>query len=131
MSLTSIQFNSDKVKLIIAGMPPIYQFKNNSKSVEEISTSNFPLGAMALSEYELVERKTEPGDTFLLMSDGFAELKNKQDEMIGYKRTKNLFEDVAEKSPDEIILHLKEKGYDWIGELEPDDDVTFVVIKVK
>ena len=131
MALASVQFNGNSIKLIIAGMPPIYHFKNSSKTVDEISTSNFPLGAMALSNYDLVERKIESGDTFLLMSDGFAELRNKEDEMIGYKRTRNLFEDVAEKTPDEIIIHLKENGKSWIGDNVADDDVTFVVIKVK
>jgi serine phosphatase RsbU (regulator of sigma subunit) len=131
MALASIQFNENSIKLIIAGMPPIYHFKNSSKTVDEISTSNFPLGAMALSNYDLVERKIEPGDTFLLMSDGFAELRNNEDEMIGYKKTRNLFEDVAEKTPDEIIKYLKEQGKLWAGDNDPDDDVTFVIIKVK
>ncbi len=131
MALASVQFNENSIKLIIAGMPPIYHFKNSSKTVDEISTSNFPLGAMALSNYELVERKIESGDTFLLMSDGFAELRNSEDEMIGYKKTRNIFEDVAEKTPDEIIMYLKEQGKLWSGDNDPDDDVTFVVIKVK
>jgi serine phosphatase RsbU (regulator of sigma subunit)/ligand-binding sensor domain-containing protein len=131
MSLASVQFNVNSIKLIIAGMPPIYHFKNSSKTVDEISTSNFPLGAMALSNYNLIERNIEPGDTFLLMSDGFPELRNKEEEMIGYKRTRNLFEDVAEKSPDEIIMHLKENSKRWLGDNVADDDVTFVVIKVK
>ncbi|MCW8849075.1 MAG: SpoIIE family protein phosphatase, partial [Melioribacteraceae bacterium] len=131
MSLASIQFNKDSIKLIIAGMPPIYHYKCSSKTVDEIATSNFPLGAIANSDYELVERNIEKGDTFLLMSDGFPELRNMKDEMIGYKRTRNLFEDVAENTPDEIIMHLKEMGNSWIGKNVPDDDVTFVVIKIK
>jgi serine phosphatase RsbU (regulator of sigma subunit) len=43
----------------------------------------------------------------------------------------NSFKDVADKSPDEIINSLKEEGSKWVGSKEPDDDVTFVVIKVK
>jgi serine phosphatase RsbU (regulator of sigma subunit) len=131
MALASIQFNHDSIKLIIAGMPPIYHYKKSSKTVDEISTSNFPLGAMALSNYDLIERKIESGDSFLLMSDGFAELRNSEDEMIGYKNTRNIFEDIAEKTPDEIIDHLKIKGSEWSNGKENDDDVTFVVIKVK
>jgi serine phosphatase RsbU (regulator of sigma subunit) len=38
---------------------------------------------------------------------------------------------VAEKAPDEIIDVLKNEGSLWVNDQEPDDDVTFVVIKVK
>ena len=51
--------------------------------------------------------------------------------MFGFKRTRNLFEDIAEKNPEEIITDLKNTGSNWLNDKEPDDDVTFVVIKVK
>jgi hypothetical protein len=37
----------------------------------------------------------------------------------------------ALKSSDEIIKHLKDSADQWINGIEPDDDVTFVVIKIK
>jgi serine phosphatase RsbU (regulator of sigma subunit) len=51
--------------------------------------------------------------------------------MFGYKRAKNSFEEVAEKEPESIITYLKEVGSKWTKGKDPDDDVTFVVIKVK
>jgi len=51
--------------------------------------------------------------------------------MYGYKRIRNGFEDVAEKAPEEIVSYLKNEGAGWINNEDPDDDVTFVVIKVK
>jgi serine phosphatase RsbU (regulator of sigma subunit) len=65
------------------------------------------------------------------MSDGFAELKNEKSEQYGYTRVKEEFMSVAQKSPNEIVEHLKNSASQWIKEIEPDDDVTFVVIKVK
>ena len=59
------------------------------------------------------------------------ELHNDEKDMYGYKRVRNEFENVAEKSPEEIIEHLKNSGSDWVNGREPDDDVTFVVIKMK
>ena len=73
----------------------------------------------------------EKGDTLLLMSDGFAELKNEKNEQYGYERVKKEFMSVAQKSPNEIVEHLKNSASEWIIGVEPDDDVTFVVIKVK
>ena len=65
------------------------------------------------------------------MSDGFPELQNENNEIYGYKRARNSFEEVAEKDPEEIISYLKEEGSRWVNDNNPDDDVTFVVIKVK
>ncbi len=81
--------------------------------------------------YDVKEFKIERGDTLLLMSDGFAELKNENEEIYGYKRARNSFEEIAKKEPDEIVTFLKEEGKRWTNNKEPDDDVTFVVIKVK
>jgi len=67
----------------------------------------------------------------LLMSDGLPELENSKGELYGYKRIRNGFEDVAEKKPAEIISYLKNEGAGWVNSADPDDDVTFVVIKVK
>jgi serine phosphatase RsbU (regulator of sigma subunit) len=65
------------------------------------------------------------------MSDGFPELQNQHNEMFGYKRAKNSFEEVAEKEPEKIIEYLKEEGNRWADNKDPDDDITFVIIKVK
>ena len=66
-----------------------------------------------------------------MLSDGLPELINEDKEMFGYKKARNLFEELAGNPPEEIISKLKEAGSDWINDNEPDDDVTFVVIKVK
>jgi len=51
--------------------------------------------------------------------------------MFGYDRVTDEFLKVASLQPEEIIRKLKDTGSDWIGGEEPDDDVTFVVIKVR
>jgi serine phosphatase RsbU (regulator of sigma subunit) len=65
------------------------------------------------------------------MSDGFPELQNENNEMIGYSETRRIFEEVAERTPEEIVNHFKVKGQEWNKGRENEDDITFVVIKVK
>ncbi len=71
------------------------------------------------------------GDTVMLMSDGFPELFNEADEMLGYERAVTVFEEVAHKSPEEIIDHFKNTASTWINKRAQNDDVTFLVMKVK
>ncbi|MCK5458137.1 MAG: SpoIIE family protein phosphatase, partial [Melioribacteraceae bacterium] len=59
------------------------------------------------------------------------ELMNDDKEMFGYKQARNLFEEISGKSPEDIITKLKDAGSEWTNDADPDDDVTFVVIKVK
>jgi len=66
-----------------------------------------------------------------MLTDGLPELANHKSEMYGYDRIKSEFHLVAEKAPKEIVDHLKNSASQWVNGKEPDDDVTFVVIKVK
>ena len=90
-----------------------------------------PLGTMSKFPYTVKETELKIGDILLLMSDGFPELMNNNKEMIGYKKIRNIFQEISLGEPEEIISELKKVGSEWIDERDPDDDVTFVVIKVK
>jgi sigma-B regulation protein RsbU (phosphoserine phosphatase) len=131
MALTCVQISKNKIVTTNAGMPPLLIYRKDSQTIEEVVISNMPLGAMKGVTYEVKESHIKRGDTLLLMSDGFAELKNEKDELYGYRRARNCFEKTAQKEPEEIVNYLKEEGMRWTNNLEPDDDVTFVVIKVK
>ena len=65
------------------------------------------------------------------MTDGFPELHNPEEKLLGYEKVYSSFKEVAEKEPEEIIRHLNEEGNRWRKDKERLDDVTFVVIKVK
>ena len=131
MSMTMLKIQNNKILMSAAGMPPIYLFRNKHKTIEEHLMEGMPLGTMDNFPYELKEMELFTGDTILLMSDGFPELNNQHNEMFGYKRARNSFEEVAEKEPERIIDYLKNECNRWSFNKEPDDDVTFVVIKLK
>jgi serine phosphatase RsbU (regulator of sigma subunit) len=131
MALMAVQITSKKIIATNAGMPLLLYFRNKSQKAGEFVINNMPLGAMKGTKYTLKEINYEKGDTLLLMSDGFAELKNKSDEQYGYDRVKKEFVSVAQNSSNDIIEHLKTSATEWTNGKEPDDDVTFVVIKVK
>ena len=62
---------------------------------------------------------------------GLPELFNKDKEMFGYERLMDIYKNTANKNPEEIIEDLKNLGSEWTNNNDPNDDVTFVVIKVK
>jgi len=48
-----------------------------------------------------------------LMSDGLPEMFNHEGEMLDYPAAKNLFAEVADQSPAEIIAHFNRAGEKW------------------
>ncbi|MBK6914582.1 MAG: SpoIIE family protein phosphatase [Ignavibacteriales bacterium] len=131
MAFIMLKIKSNKLEFANAGMPPLYIYRRQSEGVEEIMINGMPLGAMKNFPYEIKELEISSGDTILLLSDGLPELKNEKNEQYSYARVKDEFMSAAQKNSNEIVEHLKNSASEWSNEIEPDDDVTFVVIKVK
>ena len=79
----------------------------------------------------MYESELFSGDVILMLSDGFPELQNEKNEQYGYERTKSSFKAIARKTSEGIISYLKDEGSKWVNDKDPDDDVTFVVVKIK
>jgi len=131
MCLSIIKINGDRLKISAAGMPPALLYRKAENKVEELVIKGMPLGAFTDFPYKLHETTLQKGDTLFLQSDGLPELFDKDMNMFGYENVTRVFSEVADRSPAEIIEHLNKIESDWISNSEPDDDVTFVVIKVK
>ena len=131
MCLMLLKIKGDQLFVSSAAMPPALIYRKKNRAIEEIFMKGMPLGAMDNFPYSLKESYLAKGDTILMLSDGLPELANDNNEMYGYDRTKTEFHSVGEKEPEEIVDHLKESASQWVNGKEPDDDVTFVVIKIK
>ncbi len=131
MGLTVIKFRDYKITASAAGMPPFLIFRKSSNSIEEIILKGMPLGAFHDFPYQQKSLKVYPGDTILLLTDGFVELFNSTREMIDYNLVKNKFLNSAEKSSEAIIDDLINLADNWLNGYQQMDDITFLVIKIK
>jgi sigma-B regulation protein RsbU (phosphoserine phosphatase) len=131
MAFTVLNIKNNQVQFINAGMPPIFIYKKSNKTVTEFETQGMPLGAISESSFTISTFDVDSGDAILILSDGLPELKNEKNEQYDYSGVKVEFNSIAEKTPNEIVEYLKDSALRWTNGVEPDDDVTFVVIKVK
>ena len=131
MCLMMLKISDNKLILSSAAMPPAFIFRKKENRAHEIVLNGMPLGALPNFPYKAEETTLNSGDTILLMSDGYPELMNDKGHMFGYEKALRLFEELAHKQAEEIINGLKNSASDWVQDKMPDDDVTFVVIKVK
>ena len=131
MAFTLMRLNGNRLSLSSAGMPPVYLYRHNDGSVEEILLKGMPLGAMKNFPYVLHEADLHQGDAILLLTDGLPEQKDAAGEMFDYARVQSAFAGVGAKNAQDILSSLVDDANDWLKGRAPDDDITMLVIKKK
>jgi serine phosphatase RsbU (regulator of sigma subunit) len=131
MAMTMLKINDNQVQISSAGMPATLIYRDATKQVEKIFIKAMPLGSIVKFPYEQRQISLSPDDCLVIMSDGFPEMFNSQNEMLGFDKAGEVLPSIADKSPEEIINYLVHIGETWAGTRPPDDDVTFVVLKVR
>lgn len=131
MAFTMLKIKHKEMIFSMAGMPPAYIYRANSLKVEELSLSGMPLGAMKEFDYRVIKEQLESGDSLLLMSDGLPELKNPAGEQFDYPRVQRIFSDVADQPAQDIVDRMVEASEIWRKDVQPDDDITLMAIRVK
>ena len=131
MAMTLATFNDNKLTLASAGMPPTLIYRSEDDMVEEILLEGMPLGGVIGDERQETSFELQSGDTVLMMSDGLPEMLNPENEMLDYPKTKELFTEVADRSPKAIIRHMFDASTSWAKGKPQEDDITLVVIRVK
>jgi len=131
MAMLVARIGGGRMCFSAAGMPPPLVHRAASGMIEELMLPGVPLGALSQAEYGERNIELSPGDTLLFMSDGFPELPDAQGEPLGYERAARHFSDVVGQSPSEIIAALESAADSWRGERAQNDDITFVVMRVR
>jgi serine phosphatase RsbU (regulator of sigma subunit) len=130
MALSLARFDARTFTISSAGMPPVFVHRAAADTVEEIALEATPLGTFG-SDYPQTSVSLQPGDTVLFLSDGFPELMNDAAQQLGYTGALDAFATAAKAaSAQDVIASLENVARQWHGEAPPNDDVTFVVVRV-
>ncbi|MGE0886406.1 MAG: SpoIIE family protein phosphatase [Blastocatellales bacterium] len=131
MAMTIARISGDTLTLSSAGMPPVLIYRAKSGEVEEVKLTGIPLGSVTSYRYRQQQFKLSTGDVVVLMSDGFPERFNAAGEMIGYEQAKRSLAESASESAQSIIERYIRDAEVWADGYPQDDDVTFVVVKIR
>ncbi len=112
-------------------MPFTLLYRAEQNEVEELEVKGMPMGSMKDFPYKSEEVNVKPGDVILFMSDGFPELFNENNDMLGYDKAVEIFNEAANKKSGEVIQQLINGVKSWAGNYPLKDDITFVVVKIK
>lgn len=130
MALSLARIEGERMTIAAAGMPPVLIHRARRGDVEEIALPATPLGTLG-TDYHQKQVGIGGGDTVLFMTDGFPELMNAAGQQLGYTGAAEAFTAAARgATADAVIASLAETAQRWHGGHAPDDDVTFVVVRV-
>ena len=131
MALLVARFESNRLTVASAGMPPVYIHRAATGDIDEIARGATPLGTLG-TDYANIATDMFAGDTAFLMTDGFPELINAAGQQLGYTAAADEFRAAARgATANEVIASLAQSVQQWHGDHPPNDDVTFVVIRMK
>jgi sigma-B regulation protein RsbU (phosphoserine phosphatase) len=97
----------------------------------EFNGTGMSLGLVKKAEYEEhLFSDVQPGQVIMALTDGLWEAFNKDGEMFGKDRVRNLIRQFANLSAVEISTQINTALSRFLGKKSPDDDLTFVIVKV-
>ena len=102
--------------------------RNMGKYVEELKMPGAVLGAFKKANYKEMPLNLDNGDALIFYSDGIVEAKNSKDEMLGYDALFDIFKQAYHADPEKYYENIYAKYLEYIKGLEPQDDMTIVII---
>lgn len=115
-----------------AGHPPLLAWRGRQKRVESMEENGLMLGIFPEGAYKSMTAALEPGDRFVLYTDGIAEAPSLSGEEFGMERFKSFLADHAGSSAQELCDALIKHVTAWSGSTrEQHDDLTLIVVDYK
>lgn len=131
MAFALCRISKSTLEVVGAGMPAALLYRAADQQVTTIPLKGMPLGGITSFPYQKTTLSLAPGDTLLLMSDGFPEQFNQNREMRGYDFAVEYFRSQCPDTPKAIIDKFTTALASWRAEEAQTDDVTFVLYQHK
>jgi sigma-B regulation protein RsbU (phosphoserine phosphatase) len=123
-------FAGRTLRLANSGLPYPLHYQARTGRCREVEIPGLPLGSFDDSRYEEQDLPLEAGDVFVFFSDGVVEAAS-QGEEYGIARLSALVEARAALAAPALGEAILEDLHRFLGDDEPSDDVTVVVVKVR
>ncbi|MGC9334282.1 MAG: PP2C family protein-serine/threonine phosphatase, partial [Anaerolineae bacterium] len=120
---------SGDITFVNAGhMPPLW-LQAADGAVKQVRVPGVALGIIEQLEFEQHEASLQPGDTFILYTDGVTEATNEQDEMFGRHRLAETARRFRHESAEGLLRRIDEAIAQHVGEVPQFDDLTLVIAR--
>jgi serine phosphatase RsbU (regulator of sigma subunit) len=117
-----------------AGHNPLIHLQARTGRTRVLTPAGLGLGLDGGERFERIlqedEVPLEPGDLFLFFTDGVSEAMNTEAELFGEGRLRRILEEGGRLGSEELKERILEEIRRFVGDADPHDDMTLVVLKV-
>jgi serine phosphatase RsbU (regulator of sigma subunit) len=123
--------SNSKVEVLSAGHGPILWYKRKTNEIENLEAQGIPLGMLAAVKYGHAQTiNLSAGDLLVLVTDGFYEWTNPDDEEFGLSRLNQVISESHDDSSEAIIVKLRSAVMEFCRGTKQQDDLTAVILKM-
>jgi serine phosphatase RsbU (regulator of sigma subunit) len=134
MTYAVVDTAARRMRYARAGHNPLIHFQARTGLTRVLTPAGLGLGLDAGERFERIleedEVPLEPGDFFLFFTDGLSEAMNPGSELFGEGRLRRILEESGSLGSEELKERILEEVRRFVGEADPHDDMTLVVLKV-
>jgi serine phosphatase RsbU (regulator of sigma subunit) len=129
-----VDLENNQMRYAGAGHPPMLQWRNSTGKTAQILENGLFLGMFAEASYEALEFPLEPGDRYVLYTDGILEATNSAQEQFGADRLMSFIKNHNHLEAEPFSQTLLDDLAGWSNQTVDQgqqDDITLLVIDYK
>jgi sigma-B regulation protein RsbU (phosphoserine phosphatase) len=124
-----LESQNRRISWVRAGHDPALLYTPDADHFEKLEGQGLPLGVEKSWQYRDYTKTVRPGQILILTTDGILETRNKNGEMFGRDRVKEIIRRYAGLGAEGIRLAVIDAVTAFRGESHQEDDITLVVLK--
>jgi serine phosphatase RsbU (regulator of sigma subunit) len=126
-----VEAHTGQITWVRAGQDPALLYSPDKDRFEKLEGQGLPLGVEQSWQYQDYTRTVRTGQILVLTTDGILEAHNKNGEMFGRDRIKEIIRRYANLGAEGIRLAIIDAVAAFRGEAHQEDDITLVVLKFR
>ncbi|HSD26503.1 MAG TPA: SpoIIE family protein phosphatase [Vicinamibacteria bacterium] len=134
MTYAVVDTAARRMRYARAGHNPLIHFQARTGLTRVLTPAGLGLGLDAGDRFDRIlqedEVPLEAGDFFLFFTDGLSEAMNPGAELFGEGRLRRILEEGSRLGSEELKERILDEVRRFVGEADPHDDMTLVVLKV-
>jgi serine phosphatase RsbU (regulator of sigma subunit) len=118
------------IELLSAGHGPTFHFRAAEGTINEFGGNGIPLGIMRGEQYDPTSYfKLAPGDSLVLLTDGFMERARADGQLFGTDRLSDVIVRNGGRSAADLVKAIDTETTAFAGDFPQGDDMTVVVLR--
>ncbi|MFN8923529.1 MAG: SpoIIE family protein phosphatase, partial [Sphingobacteriia bacterium] len=129
LALSVGRLSNGILELYSAAMPPAWLVRQSGEVIELEARGTF-LGLPIPMQFNPSKVMVRPGDLLVVMTDGYPDMMNAQEEPMGYDCIRSLLPQIKDKPIEAVLTALTDMAKDWQGAARLEDDLTLLAIRI-